>query len=726
MPNKEQLILIVKSTRYLLEFILNEVNKGDNSNNIESDIQMIDSTNAINSQSYNKLGESNNSFYLEKALFISNKILKIYINLSRNFYGQSIILHSEFDINGIVSPLNFKSNPSLNFTYLQNYLINKLKNLDSNINNNLSVNFLDVTHNYLMIILLNFYDCLYFEYASNYLDGTNNNLSNTLLSNNIFTADFLNDQSKIKCVVSDSHIVSLISSISGLEISKENLFEISKNIQEMFISLNDTLENISNKYYQLNNDLFNQNYEINYNDKINIEVMTENIANVEEENYPLVKSNQQNNFEEKTIGNNENLEDIDQNQENSDNLNMDINNIEANKELNSQKDEMTNLMDTEMNTNNLNNSTNNMNTPNNNFLEVNQKNSTNGLENIFTSQKKIHTIQNILEKLNLIKRNNSLIIRLLTVNQTNNSFVFLEIINSETLNKPIKLPNTRKIYEKCEMINKYYDFVQTQSIDYNLPIPTQIIQNQSQSQIINPLLNNLNNQNTIGNSSPTNASTAPSNIFSNPNALGASLNSAQNLSNPHNSLMNKLNELGFARQNIIEFEKLLNWKKYRIYLAKMDNLLIRKDLFDLDTCLKIFPENQLLKQLNNVDFSLLVNTNFMNKLLTYVNLDSFQQFCNMLSNENLLVERYSNISYSVNKNFLNKKLVLTDSIELEDQEVCDMWIKGNSGLSCYRYEFEFYKLASSKNVNLNMAKLGSGIKTIGILSLAKNNTSKSN
>jgi len=157
----------------------------------------------------------------------------------------------------------------------------------------------------------------------------------------------------------------------------------------------------------------------------------------------------------------------------------------------------------------------------------------------------------------------------------------------------------------------------------------------------------------------------------------------------------------------------------------MDNLLVRKDLFDLDTCLKILPEEKLLKQLNDVDFSLLVNTNFMNKRFTYVNLDSFRQFCNMLSNENLIVEKYSNIAYSVNKNFLNKKLLLTDIMEFEDQEVYEMWIKGNSGFSCYRYEFDFFNIASGKNLNINLAKLGSGIKTVGILSMAKNNNSNS-
>jgi hypothetical protein len=70
-------------------------------------------------------------------------------------------------------------------------------------------------------------------------------------------------------------------------------------------------------------------------------------------------------------------------------------------------------------------------------------------------------------------------------------------------------------------------------------------------------------------------------------------------------------------------------------------------------------------------------------------------------------------------------MLLTDIMEFENQEVYEMWIKGNSGLSCYKYEFDFFKIASRKNLNINLAKSGSGIKTEGILSMAKNNNSNS-
>lgn len=722
MPNKEQIISIVKSTRFLLEFILNTIEKDciNNNNNIEKDIQMLDSSELTRKFGFNNNNKTN-CFYQEKALLISNKILRIYQNLSHNFYGQSIILHSEFELNGIVSPILLKSNPSLSLSFMQNYILNKLSNLESISNNKFASNLLEITHNYIMIILLNFYDCLYFEYASNYLEGANANLSNTLLSRNIFTAEFLSDLSQIKCVITDNHLVSLLSSISGIEVNRDNIFEVSKNIQEMFILLNNYLENISSKYYQKNNELYNQ---FNYAEENFTNLNNEMNGNNENANYENNLTDTENQEMRSKMLISDELADGNQNQENSDNVNLDINNLESEKYLNTQKDEVTNLIDTEMNTLNQNFSTNNLNTPNNDNININ--NAANGFQSIFSRQKTMHMIQSVLEKLNLIKRNNSLIIRLLSVSQGKDSFAFLDLISSETLSKPIKLPNTRKIYEKCESINKYYEFIQTQNLDFNLAIPAQSAQNKAQSQILNPLLNA---SNTIGNTSPTNATTAPSNIFSSSaNALlNAGLRNAQNADNPYNSLMNKLSELGFARQPILEFDKLLNWKKYRIYLSKIDNLLVRKDLFDLDTCLKILPEEKLLKQLNDVDFSLLVNTSFINKRFTYVNLDSFQQFCNILSNENLIVEKYSNIAYSVNRNYLDRKLLLGDTVEFEAEELYDLWLKTSaaSKMTCYKYEFEFYKIASGKNFNVNLAKFGSGIKSVGVLSLVKNNNSKS-
>ena len=602
MPNKEQILSIVRSTKSLLEFILNTIDE-----NIPKTTHPIeDGLNLERMTSDLKDFKKKNSLYHDKIILISNKIMRFYLNLSKNIYGQSIILHSDFDTNGQISIANLKQNPSLNFNNLLIYISNNLKNLELN-GNKISMNFLETIHNYMMIILICFYDNLYFEYAANYFD---NNTNNTLGNNNLFTSDFISDLSKIKCCITDVHLYSLISSISGKEINKDNLLEECKNLQDYFININNYLENINDKYYQSNNDLYK---EFNY------------------------------------CNNKENLED-------GTNLPEDTDNI--NNESKENKDEL-NSYDMD----------NNLNNPDINL-------------NMIKTQQNLHNIQNILDKLNLVKRNNNLIIKLLNINNKNN-FTILELCNSENLYKPIKLPIARKIYEKCEIINKYYDFFQTQVIDYNLYISNQ--QNQG-------------NFNNLGNNSPTNT---------------GGLNNI-------NPILNKLNELNVNKYQIMEFEKLLNWKKYRIYLSKLDNLNIRKDIFDLDFCLKILPEEKLLKQLNDIDFSNLSNTDFINKRLTYVNLDTFQQFCNSIINENLIVEKYSNISYSISKNCLNKKLIFSDSIDIDLDNLNDC-IKKNF-LSCYKYDFEFNRLLVTSS---NLKKFNSGLKNIGGISINNQNSTKS-
>ena len=57
--------------------------------------------------------------------------------------------------------------------------------------------------------------------------------------------------------------------------------------------------------------------------------------------------------------------------------------------------------------------------------------------------------------------------------------MFLDLIPSENLNNPIMLPNSRNIYEKCELINKYFEFYRTQILDFNLNV-TELMQNNYQ------------------------------------------------------------------------------------------------------------------------------------------------------------------------------------------------------------------------------------------------------
>lgn len=723
MPNKEQILTIIRSTKSLIEFILNLLED----NNIKCDSLGTTKDNSRKTiQTPNKFFlVQNSSIYIDKALLISNKIIRLYLNLSRNIYGQSLILFSDFDTNENVFLPALKSNPSLNLNFFLNYVGNKLKYFDSN-DNKISMHFLEMTNHFMMIILICFYDLLYFEYASNYFDGNNNpNSSNILDFNNIFTSDFISDLSKIKCVIRDNHLISLLSSISNVEINKDNIFEISKSIQEVFISFSNHLENISNKYYQTNNALFN---EFNYTNENFIDT-----ACVGEELISINQRIQNKNSteQEEPKGNPMDISDNNLNEkfENNDNFN-----INDDKSQNEFKEE-TNI-DTDMNTNvNINDGSSNV---NNNFYEsIDQPN----VNDFVTTQQDIHLIQNILDKLNLIKRNINLIVRLLASNSTKTGFLYLEVVNSDSLNKVIKLPSARKIYEKCEMINKYYEFFQTQGIDYSLFIVNQqqcpsILTPANNINTLNPInLNNninLNSLNNIGNTSPNNSGLANYNVNS-ANANAATTSNANGVANPSNnlgiqnpnSLFSKFYDIGFGKYQIPEFDKLLNWKKYRIYLSKADNLIVRKEAFDLDSCLKILPEEKLLKILNKIDFSNLSNTVFLNKRFSFVNLDGFQQFINNMTNENFIVDKYSNLSYSVTKNSLNKKLLFTDSLELDSENLNEYMFNKLSSLTCYKYDFEYSKIALNKNMNLNLTKFGSGIKNMGAISLVPQKLSKS-
>jgi hypothetical protein len=169
------------------------------------------------------------------------------------------------------------------------------------------------------------------------------------------------------------------------------------------------------------------------------------------------------------------------------------------------------------------------------------------------------------------------------------------IITSESYLKTIKLPHTRKIYDKCELIHKYYEFYHTQGYGFNLPYQS------------------------------------------------TTTSSSSNIS--YVTYINKYND--YHKQHISEFEKLLNWKKYRIYLTKMDYLEPRRSIFELDIGAKYKDEKALGLRFQNMTLAYRKSNN-------YINHDPFEQFCNQLMNEELVVSRYHNLSYSVSSTVLHK------------------------------------------------------------------------
>ncbi len=155
------------------------------------------------------------------------------------------------------------------------------------------------------------------------------------------------------------------------------------------------------------------------------------------------------------------------------------------------------------------------------------------------------------------------------------------------------------------------------------------------------------------------------------------------------------------KNQIFEFEKLLNWKKYRILLGKMDYIVIRTSQFDLDNNLK-FTKGQGTKP--ELPSEILANTNYSKKKQYYVNNESFEQFCNMFMNEDLTVYKFANISYFIYFSKVNNNPQL---VELFD----------------HKYNLEFSMISQTKH---KMDKTASSVKSLFNFNLERKINSKMN
>jgi hypothetical protein len=204
-------------------------------------------------------------------------------------------------------------------------------------------------------------------------------------------------------------------------------------------------------------------------------------------------------------------------------------------------------------------------------------------------KEKLENNQNPNEQVKRIINNLNLLIEVFKVNEIN-------YLNSDNYLKTVKLPHSRKINEKCELIHKYYEFHNSQNYGSNLPL--QAITTSGQTSV------------------------------------------------SYVTYINKYND--YHKQYINEFEKLLNWKKYRIYLTKLDYVNPRATTLELDDYI---VKNQT--ESNTTGLSL-YNNPTVKKTNSYLNTDPFEQFCNQLFNEELILSRYANISYSVSSSVLKK------------------------------------------------------------------------
>jgi len=122
-----------------------------------------------------------------------------------------------------------------------------------------------------------------------------------------------------------------------------------------------------------------------------------------------------------------------------------------------------------------------------------------------------------------------------------------------------------------------------------------------------------------------------------------------------------------SKQHINEFEKLLNWKKYRILFGKIDYLVLRTTIFDLDMSLKLTPEDNIIK--NNYPIEYWNNTITNKKKIYYVNNEYFDQFCNRFNNEALILNKFANLSYLITTSAdFNNNLLSSCKVEYEYQK----------------------------------------------------------
>lgn len=148
--------------------------------------------------------------------------------------------------------------------------------------------------------------------------------------------------------------------------------------------------------------------------------------------------------------------------------------------------------------------------------------------------------------------------------------------------------------------------------------------------------------------------------------------------------MNSNNEYVSKQQINTEFEKLLNWKKYRIFLSKLDHLNLRSNIFDLDTCLRMGLGCETNFKFKEIDNNLLVKCLAYKSRFSYSNIDQFAQFINQMKNEDRIVKNFSNISFLIGKSYLNLKA--SNYYNEQNNE----FVRHTS----FKYDLEFMKTSS--------------------------------
>ena len=195
------------------------------------------------------------------------------------------------------------------------------------------------------------------------------------------------------------------------------------------------------------------------------------------------------------------------------------------------------------------------------------------------------------------------------------------------------LPGMRQIHEKFEFIHIYNYFRQIQGVENECKLE-------------------FNNNGKIKNI----------NYFDVISTLNGTANSNINYNQKPQSVTNEYN-----RNQINEFEKLLNWKKARIYMNEYDTLKIRDINFNIDSY--VFTSEETLADFEYKFYQL-------KKKYLYLSNDPFEQYCNSIDYNLHIINQFKNLSAFIYETLCTKNY-LFDNNEKYMNEILELFFKSN-------------------------------------------------
>ena len=218
------------------------------------------------------------------------------------------------------------------------------------------------------------------------------------------------------------------------------------------------------------------------------------------------------------------------------------------------------------------------------------------------------------------------------------------------------LPSMRPIQEKFEFIHVYNYFRQIQGVENECKLE-------------------FNNNGKIKNINY-------SEIISTLNGTANSVNYNQKTQSTNNE---------YNRNQINEFEKLLSWKKARIYMNEYDTLKIRDVNFNIDSY--VFGSEESLADFEFKFYQL-------KKKYLYLSNDPFEQYCNSIDYNLYIINQFKNISAFVYDTVCTKNY-LFDKNEKYMNEILELFFKSNKNDAINLEELENLEAEIKKYKNIS-------------------------